>query len=124
MGDTTQAPRPSPCVKGRINLRSKVILVIDLRARFGLREGNSTGESRVTMLNVSNKTIGIIVDTVNEVLRITQDQIGPRPPTVAGLGGEYLTELVKLESQWLILSDSDKILAQHAEVPEASPAGS
>jgi purine-binding chemotaxis protein CheW len=61
---------------------------------------------------VAGKTIGIIVDAVSEVLRIAQDQIAAPPPTVAGLGREYLTGLVKLDKRLLILLDIDRILAQ------------
>jgi len=109
MGEITQIPQTPHFVKGLINLRSTVIPVIDLRARFGLTEGDLTNESRIMVLNVGTKTIGIIVDAVSEVLRVSADQIAPPPPTVAGLGREYLTGLVKLDEQLLILLDIERI---------------
>jgi purine-binding chemotaxis protein CheW len=112
MGEITRIPHTPEYVKGLINLRSTVIPVIDLRIRFGLPEAELTGESRIMVINVRGKTIGIIVDAVSEVLRITNDQIAPPPPTVAGLGREYLTGLVRLEDQLLILLDMDKLLGQ------------
>ncbi len=112
MGEITQIPQTPEYIKGLINLRSTVIPVIDLRSRFGLPEAELTGESRIMVINVRGKTIGIIVDAVSEVLRISNDQITPPPPTVAGLGREYLTGLVRLEEQLLILLDIDKLLGE------------
>ncbi len=112
MGEITRIPHTPEYVKGLINLRSTVSPVIDLRIRFGLREVDLTGESRIMVINVRGKMIGIIVDAVSEVLRISHDQITPPPPTVAGLGREYLTGLVQLEEQLLILLDIDKLLGQ------------
>jgi len=112
MGEITQVPQTPHYVKGLINLRSTVIPVIDLRTRFGLPEGEITNESRIMVLNVARKTIGIIVDAVSEVLRVTRDQIAPAPPTVAGLGQEYLNGLVKLDDRLLILLNIDKIFTE------------
>ncbi|MEE8452159.1 MAG: chemotaxis protein CheW [Thermoguttaceae bacterium] len=120
MGEITRIPQTPHYVKGLINLRSTVIPVIDLRARFGLPETDLTGESRIMVLHVGTRTIGIIVDAVSEVLRITNAEIAPPPPTVAGLGREYLTGLVKLEDQLLILLDIDKILGEEAEALQAA----
>jgi purine-binding chemotaxis protein CheW len=112
MGVITRVPQTPAYVKGLINLRSTVIPVIDLRIRFGLPECEATDDSRIMVVNFGGKTIGIVVDAVNEVLRVSIDQIAPPPPTVVGLGTEYLTGLVKLEKQLLILLDIDKVLGE------------
>ncbi|MCL4194464.1 MAG: chemotaxis protein CheW [Thermoguttaceae bacterium] len=110
MGEITRVPQTPDYIKGLINLRSTVIPIVDLRLRFGLAQEAASDETRIMVVNVAGKTIGIIVDAVSEVLRISKEQIAPPPPTVAGLGREYLTGLVKLENRLLILLDIDKIL--------------
>ncbi len=107
--DITHVPEAPAFLRGLINLRSTVIPVIDLRARFGLPPGEVSDENRIMVLQACGKTIGIVVDAVSEVLRVKQEQIAPPPPTVAGLGRDYLSGLVKLDNQLLILLDIDKI---------------
>ena len=123
MCEITRVPQTPHYVKGLINLRSTVIPVIDLRALFGLPEAEQSADSRIMVLQVGNKTVGIVVDGVDEVLRISQDQISPPPPTIASLGNEYLNGLVKLEGQLLILLDIDKILGQEEEALTSAMAG-
>lgn len=110
IAEITRIPQTPHYVKGLINLRSTVIPVIDLRILFGMPEGEKTDESRIMVLQAEGKTIGIMVDAVSEVLRVKHEQIAPPPPTVAGLGKEYLTGLVKLEDRLLILLDIDRVL--------------
>jgi purine-binding chemotaxis protein CheW len=113
--EITRIPQTAHYVKGLINLRSSVIPVIDLRALFGLPQAEKTDDSRIMVLQACGRTTGIMVDAVSEVLRVKREQIAPPPPTVAGLGREYLTGLVKLEKQLLILLDIDRILTHDAE---------
>jgi purine-binding chemotaxis protein CheW len=107
--EITRIPETPDFLKGLINLRSTVIPVIDLRVRFGLPEADLTDDSRIMVLQASGKTIGIVVDAVSEVLRVNRDEIAPPPPTVAGLGRDYLSGLVRLDNRLLILLDIDKI---------------
>lgn len=114
VGEITRVPETPPYVKGLINLRSSVIPVIDLRARFSLAESQLTPDSRIMVLNVGTKTIGIMVDSVSEVLRVSEEQISPAPPTVTSMGNQYMTGLVRLDQQLLILLDVDRLFGQQA----------
>jgi len=111
MGEITNVPQVPEYVEGVINLRGNVIPIVDLRKRFGLVVSDETEETRIIVVNVGDRTVGIIVDAVNEVLRITADKIDPPPPTVVGVGHEYLTGMAKLDDKLLILLDITKILS-------------
>jgi purine-binding chemotaxis protein CheW len=110
--EITRVPQTACYVKGLINLRSMVIPVIDLRTLFGLPETERTDDSRIMVLHACGRTTGIMVDAVSEVLRVKKEQISPPPPAVAGQGKEYITGLVKLDKQLLILLDIDRILGR------------
>ncbi len=109
VGEITQIPETPAYVKGLINLRSTVIPVIDLRARFSIAAGELTPESRIMVLHVGSRTIGIVVDSVNEVLRVARQEISPAPPTVTSSGNGYMTGLVRLKEDLLILLDVDRL---------------
>jgi purine-binding chemotaxis protein CheW len=109
VGTITQVPETPHYIKGLINLRSSVIPVIDLRARFSLPETELNTESRIMVLNVGTRTIGIIVDSVSEVLRVSDDQVSAAPPAVTSLGNEYMNGLVQLDDKLLILLDVDRL---------------
>jgi len=121
--EITKVPQTPHYVKGLINLRSTVIPVIDLRSLFGLPETELNDESRIMVLQAARKTIGIVVDAVREVLRVKEEQVAPPPPTILALGKEYLTGLVKLDKELLILLDIDRILGEGAAEALAAVAG-
>ncbi|MHB8864967.1 MAG: chemotaxis protein CheW [Pirellulaceae bacterium] len=105
----THVPETSPYLKGLINLRSTIVPVIDLRIRFSLANTELTPESRILVLHAANHTVGIVVDSVNEVLRVTPQQISSPPSTVVCSANEYMTGLVRLKEGLLILLDVDRL---------------
>jgi len=94
-----------------------VIPVIDLRVRFGMEVATLTDESRIMVLSVQGRTLGIVVDAVDEVLRVAREQIAPPPPTVAGLDREYLAGLVRRDNRLLILLNIDRLLGTEETAP-------
>lgn len=110
MATPTKMPQTPDFVEGIINLRGKIIPIIDLKKRFEMGKSDLTGDARSVVVEVEGQTIGIIVDEVSEVLRLQSDNIEPPPAVIGGITAEYLTGVGKLEDRLLILLDMDKIL--------------
>lgn len=111
MGEITEIPEVPDYVRGLINLRGKVIPIVDLRKRFALEAGETTEHTRIIVFNSGANTFGIVVDAVNEVLRLEADQIEPPPKGVVGIDSAYIKGLVKMESRIMILLDADGIMS-------------
>jgi len=110
MLDVTRVPNAPEYVDGVINLRGKVIPIIDLRRRFGMARKEHDKSTRIVVVELSGKVVGFVVDAVSEVLRIPKSVTEPPPPIVAGIGAEYITAVGKLEDRLLILLDLEKVL--------------
>ncbi|MDX9789697.1 MAG: chemotaxis protein CheW [Candidatus Kapaibacterium sp.] len=108
--EITRVPNAPPFVEGVINLRGKVIPVIDLRKRLGLSGIEAGVESRIIVVELDTKIIGFLVDKVNEVLRISKSITEAPPSIIAGINSDYITAIGKLEDRILILLDLDRVL--------------
>lgn len=109
--EPTRIPQTPNFIEGVINLRGNLIPIIDLKKRFKLPEVEFDENSRIIIVEVEGQTVGIIVDAVSEVLRISQDAIEPPPPGVATIEAEYLKGVGKIDDRLLILLDIDKLLS-------------
>ena len=107
--EITKVPKAPDFVEGVINLRGRVIPIVDIRKKFHLNIREATKETRIIVVNIMNKTIGLIVDSVSEVLRINSSTIQPPPPLIAGLDSDYIKGVGKLDERLIILLDIDKI---------------
>lgn len=110
--EITRVPKSPDFVEGVINLRGKVIPIIDLRKRFSLPQAELGKYSRVVVINMDGRMVGLIVDSVSEVLRLSEEAVEPAPPIVAGIDSEYIKGLGKIEGRLLILLDLNKILSK------------
>ncbi len=111
MLDVTRVPNAPEYVDGVINLRGKVIPIIDLRRRFQMERKEHDKNTRIVVVELSGKVVGFVVDAVSEVLRIPKSVTEPPPPMVAGVNAEYITAVGKLEDRLLILLDLEKVLS-------------
>jgi purine-binding chemotaxis protein CheW len=112
MQEITNVPNAPDFVEGVINLRGRVIPIVDLRKRFGLEAKEHSKATRIIVVMIDQVTVGLIVDEVSEVLRIPEDTVEPPPPIVAGIEADYIKGVGKLEDRLLILLDLNKILSQ------------
>ena len=112
MLDITKVPKAPEFVEGVINLRGKVIPIIDLRKRFGMSPKVRDKSSRIIVVELDNTVVGFIVDAVLEVLRLPAATVEPPPPAVAGLDAEYISGVGKLDDRLLILLDLNRLLSR------------
>ncbi len=110
MMQITKMPNSPNYVEGVINLRGKIIPVIDLRLKLGMPKKEHDKNTRIIVVEVKDKTIGFIVDGVSEVLRIPSNITEPPPEFVTGLNSEFIKSVAKLEERLLTLIDLEKIL--------------
>lgn len=109
--EITAVPNAQKHVEGVINLRGKIISVIDLRKRFGEIDIETNKKNRIVVVELGNRTVGLIVNAASEVLKIPPSDI--EPPSSVFLNGEvdYVTGVGKLKNRLVILLDLDKLLS-------------
>lgn len=122
MMEITRTPEAPPFVEGVVNLRGKVIPIVDLRGRFGLEGKAHDKNTRIIMVELAGNVVGFIVDAVREVLRIKRELTEPPPTLSSGAQEQYITGIAKLDDRLLILLDLEKAVEQGdlAELPEAA----
>jgi purine-binding chemotaxis protein CheW len=111
MVEITRVPRSPEFVEGIINLRGKVIPIIDLRKRFNLELSEHDKNTRIVVVDIDGQTMGMIVDSVSEVLRIPASTIEPTPDVVTSIESDYIRGVAKLDNRLLIYLDLAKILS-------------
>jgi len=110
----TSVPRTPDFVKGVINLRGKVIPVIDLRLKFGMEAIPYSDRTCIIVVEIDSESgtmlIGIVVDAVSEVLNIKEDEIENSPSFGTRLDTDYILGMAKMEGKVKILLDIDRVL--------------
>lgn len=106
----TRVPGTVPFVKGVINLRGVIIPIIDLRLRFGIEEVEYSDNTRVIIVAVDDKEVGLIVDAANDVIDIPSTSIEPAPEVVGTEEVAYIKGVAKMNRRLLILIDLQTVL--------------
>ena len=110
MTEITELPDTSNYFAGIINLRGDIISVVDLRKRLGLTEVENTEDTRIIVVEYQNDDVGLIVDSVSEVLHIDNEDIEDPPQSMVGIKDDYLIGVVKVEENIVNILDLDNLL--------------
>lgn len=116
MVEITEVPQTEHYIEGIINLRGKVIPIIDLRKKFGMSKKEHDHKTRIVVVDVSNETVGLVVDSVSEVLCVPAGSLDDAPKLVTDdsgghAGADYIRSIIKLEDRLLIYLDLEKIIS-------------
>ncbi len=110
MVEITKVPQAPHYVEGVINLRGKVIPIVDLRKRFDLELKEHDKNTRIVVVDIEGNVMGMIVDAVSEVLRLPASTIEPPPEIVTGINSDYIKGVAKLDDRLLIFLDLSKVI--------------
>ena len=120
----TRVPDAPEYIKGVINLRGTIVPVIDLRLKLRLKEARYDAFTVMIVLNVKDRVVGIVVDSVSDVIPLNEDQIRPTPELGAAVDTRFISGIGTQDDKMLILLDIETLLdsadlSQHAHVDEA-----
>ena len=122
MMSVTRVPKMPEFIRGVVNLRGKVIPVLDLRLKFSMESREDTDRTCIIVVQLNSSgqdmTMGIIVDEVSEVLDIAADQIEPPPSFGAAIDTECLLGIGKIEKKVVMMLDIEKVIAGQEVVIE------
>jgi purine-binding chemotaxis protein CheW len=120
--EITNVPRMPEFVRGVINLRGKVIPVVDLRLKFSMEKNADTQETCIIVVDLGSMYMGVVVDRVSEVLDIADEEIEPTPSFGIDIDTSFILGIGKSKNKVVILLDINKVLTPEdiADVPKAS----
>jgi purine-binding chemotaxis protein CheW len=113
--EITKEPHAPSFVEGVTNLRGSILPVIDLRKRFGLAFQGTTKDTRIIVVTMNNKNVGMIVDGVSEVLTVSEQSIKPPAPKVTTVDPALIVGMAKVDERLIILLDLAKVLTSQEQ---------
>ncbi len=115
--EITEVPTAPSFMEGIINLRGKIIPIIDLRKRFNLETKERTKENRIIIIEYQKSQLaGVIIDEVQKVLNVKKEEILPPPSTLVSAGGKYIEAIIKIEDRIIVLLNIEKIFTEEEKV--------
>ncbi len=98
-------------IKGVVNLRGTIVPIVDMRIKFSLGEAEYNQFTVVIILNVAGRVVGMVVDSVSDVIHLTADQVRPAPDFSSAFDTKYITGLGTVDKRMLILVDIEKLMS-------------
>ncbi|MFC5458593.1 chemotaxis protein CheW [Massilia niabensis] len=98
-------------VKGVVNLRGTIVPIVDMRIKFKLGEPTYNQFTVVIILNIQDRVVGMVVDSVSDVISLTAEQIKPAPDMGGALNTDYLVGLGTVDERMIILVDIDRLMS-------------
>jgi purine-binding chemotaxis protein CheW len=111
MEEITRMPKSPHFVEGIINLRGQIIAVVELAKRLNLEAGERDSDTRIIVVEAEDIKVGMIVDSVSEVLRASAEAVEPSPTLAMDISAAYLQGVVKQDNRLIILLDLTKVLS-------------
>jgi purine-binding chemotaxis protein CheW len=114
--DVASVPNAHPAVEGVVLVRGQVIPALNLRTRFGFDRIDRDLRSRLVVINTGSRTVGLVVDTAREFLKIAEESIEPPPEALTGMSGHYLEGVATIGERMILILNLDAVLDLEYEV--------
>ncbi len=113
--EITRLPNVPKYVRGVVNLRGNVIPVVDIRERFGLSKAKFTDLTRIIVVEIGEKLVGLLVDNVHQVVRIPDKDIDPPSDLIEGVSEDFIKGIGKLRERLIVILNLGNILFSEEE---------
>lgn len=113
VGDITRVPQAPRHIRGVANLRGRILAVVEIRTLLGLSPAVLTSRSRVVVVEVHDRVLGILVDAVTQVVKLPTAAVAPAPVEVLSPGTDYITGVARWHSRLIVLLDLERALSIH-----------
>ena len=110
--EITQVPQSSDYVKGILNLRGRIVTIIDLGKKLGLAPVSASKDNRNIIVNSEDEHIGLLVDAISDVVITQKENIEPAPANIGGVKGKFFQGVLKTKDKLIGLLDIDEVLKE------------
>ncbi|MFH2060706.1 MAG: chemotaxis protein CheW [Pseudomonadota bacterium] len=110
--EMTKVPQAADYVEGILNLRGRIVTIIDLGKKLGLAPANKGKDNRNIIVNSDDEHIGLLIDAISDVVISKKEDIEPAPSNIGGMKGKYFQGVIKTEKQLIGILDIDEVLKE------------